>query len=66
MHQKVKTTEIFRDNLGNLTTAEPQKFFGGGTSTDEEYTTWEIKVCPECGREVKEFYSATVIKKGRL
>ena len=35
---------------------------GGGTTTDEKYETWEIKICPACGRKVKEFYSCEVIQ----
>ncbi len=34
---------------------------GYGISTDIEYTTAEIKKCPECGRKVSEFYSATIL-----
>ena len=34
---------------------------GGGESTDNEYTTYEVKICPTCGRKVLEFYTARVI-----
>jgi hypothetical protein len=34
---------------------------GGGESTDERYTTWEIKECPICKRLVREFYEAKVV-----
>ena len=37
---------------------------GGGKSTEKVYETWEIKACPLCKREVKEFYSAKVLKGG--
>lgn len=37
---------------------------GSGISTDEYYETWTIQVCPQCGREVKEFYSVELWKKG--
>lgn len=33
---------------------------GGGISTDDEYITWEIKVCPICDRKVEEKYICTV------
>ncbi len=36
---------------------------GGGISTDDFYETWEIKICPQCKREVKEYYSVEVLKK---
>lgn len=55
MHQKPLPT------LPGLTV----QFAGGGTSDDSEYTTWTIQICPDCGREVKEFYSATVVKEGK-
>lgn len=35
---------------------------GGGRADDESYVTWELKKCPACGREVVEFYNATVIR----
>lgn len=38
---------------------EPQ---GGGEASEREYYTWELKLCPECGRLVKEEYRAKVIK----
>ncbi len=62
MHQKIdlKLAQISPSELFGS-----RVFAGGGTSTDEEYTTWTIQTCPECGREVKEFYSVTVIKKGK-
>lgn len=31
---------------------------GGGVSSESEYTTWELKECPQCGRLVVEFYTA--------
>ena len=37
---------------------------GGGQSLDNYYESWMMLVCPVCGREVREFYSATVVKKG--
>ena len=39
---------------------------GGGVSRDDYYETWEIKACPSCRREVKEFYSVSLIKKEEL
>ena len=36
---------------------------GGGISKDDYYETWMILICPECKKEVKEFYSVKVIKK---
>lgn len=39
---------------------------GGGESTDTEYTTWEVKECPICGRKVLEFYSAMVLTDDEL
>ena len=36
---------------------------GGGLSRKYYYETWEIKVCPNCGRRVKEFYSVEVLNK---
>jgi len=38
---------------------------GGGVSNETEYTTWELKECRNCGRLVKEFYTAVVIRKVR-
>lgn len=35
---------------------------GGGRSDEEEYTTWELKECPACGRLVVEYYAAIVAK----
>ena len=37
------------------------KGVGGGESTDESYTTWELKECSVCFRIYKEFYSATLL-----
>jgi len=37
------------------------KKIGGGESEEHSYTTWEIKVCPECGRKVLEYYIAKEI-----
>lgn len=34
---------------------------GGGVATNEVYETWEYKVCKNCGRVVKEYYSCQVI-----
>lgn len=34
---------------------------GGGANNDREYTTWELKVCPSCGREVLEHYTAVLV-----
>ena len=39
---------------------------GGGISTDDEYTTWEVKECPECGRVTRESYSVKVLSKSEL
>lgn len=39
---------------------------GAGVSRDDYYETWTIQICPTCGREVKEFYSAKVLKKGKF
>ncbi len=33
---------------------------GGGKAEENEYTTWEFKECPMCGRKVVEYYSAVV------
>ena len=38
---------------------------GGGVSEDEKYETWEIKICPSCGRKVKEYYSVTVVNENK-
>lgn len=38
------------------------KDFGGGMSTDKQYTTFEIKECGVCGRRTLEFYSAVLIE----
>lgn len=38
-------------------------FRGGGNSSDKDYWTWEIKVCPQCNRKVKEFYSVEVLEE---
>lgn len=42
---------------------------GGGRAEENEYTTWELKECPACGRSVIEYYAAIKvtdegIKKG--
>ena len=42
-------------------TEDPNQPIGGGTSTDNEYTTWELKECPVCGRHAIEFYTALVV-----
>lgn len=34
---------------------------GGGRADDSEYTTWEFKECPTCGRKVIEYYAAVVV-----
>lgn len=31
---------------------------GGGRAEETEYTTWEFKECPACGRKVIEYYAA--------
>lgn len=35
---------------------------GGGEATEEKYVTWTIQECPACGRKVKEYYEALVLK----
>ena len=37
------------------------KKMGGGNSTDDVYSTYEIKECPVCDRKVLEYYNATLI-----
>lgn len=39
---------------------------GGGEANDREYTTWEVKKCPSCGRLVKESYSAEVLSDSEV
>lgn len=39
---------------------------GGGEALEDSYITWEVKVCPVCGRLTLEFYSAQVISDGML
>lgn len=34
---------------------------GGGRAEEMEYTTWEFKECPVCGRKVIEYYSAVEV-----
>lgn len=53
MHQKV--AEYAGD--------DEQKPFpiGGGVSDENQYTTWELKECPSCKRQVTEFYSAILV-----
>jgi hypothetical protein len=41
------------------------KFVGGGKITNDEYFTWSVQVCPICGKEVEEAYSAVVKKHGK-
>lgn len=57
MHQK--TVEMV--DLMTSPKKEFTKFVGGGNATDEEYTTWEVKECPVCGRLVLEHYTAIPI-----
>lgn len=35
---------------------------GGGIANDEQYTTWELKECPNCGRLVVEYYTAIPVE----
>lgn len=65
MHQKVIQINIPNDNNPLHDFHVIDEFCGGGEANDTQYTTWEIKVCPQCGREVKESYSAIVIKEGK-
>lgn len=37
---------------------------GGGHNNEREYHTWELKICPDCGRVVKEEYRAKVVRVG--
>lgn len=34
---------------------------GGGVSEEDLYLTWELKICPLCGRVVKESYECEVL-----
>lgn len=34
---------------------------GGGRAEEMEYTTWEFKECPTCGRKVVEYYAAVEV-----
>lgn len=36
---------------------------GGGIAEGNHYETWELKICPSCGRVYKEFYSATLVSE---
>lgn len=42
-----------------------QEKIGGGRADDQEYTTWEFKVCPSCGRKVIEYYAAVVVSNSQ-
>lgn len=39
------------------------KKLGGGNSTDDVYSTYEIKVCPVCDRKILEYYTAQLIEE---
>lgn len=34
---------------------------GDGEDTPTAYSTWDLKECPLCGRQVVEFYAAVVV-----
>lgn len=34
---------------------------GDGESNDVNHSTWELKECPVCGRQIVEFYAAVVV-----
>lgn len=34
---------------------------GGGRAEENEYTTWEFKECPSCGRKIVEYYAAVLV-----
>ncbi len=46
-----------------LTQMHQKDKIGGGESKEDYYETWEVKECPSCGREVKEFYSVMVMNE---
>ena len=50
----------------DLTQMHQYKKLGGGYSGEEKYETWEIKICPECKRLTKEYYSAEILSEGNL
>jgi len=52
-------------NTCNIQMTQKDKI-GGGVANETEYTTWKVEECPNCGRLVKEFYSATVISEEEL
>ena len=34
----------------------------GGVANDDIYETWEIKICPQCGRKIKETYKCETLE----
>jgi protein-arginine kinase activator protein McsA len=40
---------------------------GGGVSQENYYETWEIKICPNCKRVYREFYSVKLVgERGKI
>jgi hypothetical protein len=37
-------------------------YVGGGIAEGDVYETWEIKICPGCGKKVRESYRAEVVE----